>query len=91
MLRTRQEETVRGLRTITAEELGNYSLVLIGGVPLETELNIDVGNFTGCIRISSAVLFDPPLPSCITMTEQRECSYCSNEVHAHRGTERGVS
>ena len=80
LLRTSQEETFRGLRTVSAEGLTNYSLVFIGGVPQETELNIDVGNFTGCIGILTAAILEPPLPSCIMREEQKGCSYCSNQV-----------
>ena len=55
LLRTRQEETVRGLRNIAAEEVVNYSEVFIGGMPQEIDVDINVGNFTGCVRI-----YQPP-------------------------------
>ena len=80
LLRTRREETVRGLRNIAAEEVVNYSEVFIGGVPQEIEVDMSVGNFTGCVRISSAAMFETPSPLCTVNGGQKECSYCLNQV-----------
>lgn len=75
---------MRGLRSIAAEELVNYSEVFIGGVPQEVEVDILVGNFTGCVGISSAAMFETPAPSCTVNIGQKECSYCLNQVQILR-------
>ena len=80
LLRTRQEETVRGLRNIAAEEVVNYSEVFIGGVPQEIEVDIRAGNYTGCVHVSSAVMFETSSPLCTVNGGQKECSYCLNQV-----------
>ena len=75
---------MRGLRSITAEEIVNYSEVFIGGVPQEVEVDILVGNITGCVGVSSAAMFETPAPSCTVDTGQKECSYCLNQVQMLR-------
>lgn len=75
---------MRGLRSITAEEIVNYSEVFIGGVPQEVEVDILVGNITGCVGVSSAAMFETPAPSCTVDMGQKECSYCLNQVQMLR-------
>lgn len=90
-LRTPREVVQKGLQRVPVESLQTYTEYFVGGMEasLQERLEVDQGNFTGCINVVSSGFLRRPFqaPKCAGLKNREvlsSCSYCS----AHQASQR---